>query len=288
MSNALNIFQSLKAKGYYGIQDMVTNKQEENLFLDFKLKSDQSVPGVQGDDKNNYAKALSGFSNSNGGILIWGINARKENKESPDIACEEVPITFLRKFLTDLNGLTSQAIIPLNPGIENVLILLPDEEDKGFVVTYVPESSLPPHRALLRVNQYFTRSGDSFLMMEHHLLADSFGRRQRPSLTIDYRIETGARFGDGTVIGGLVVGVKNVGRYLATYPAIRIKAIKGNLLPSFYNNANWVFRPGIDRLDGGHLFAGTFNDVIHPNTSIDTRHYQAASCSTIWRSISSR
>lgn len=99
-------------------------------------------------------------------------------------------------------------------------------------------------------------------------LADSFRRRQRPSLAIDYRIQTSARLGDGTVIGGLVVGVKNAGRYLATYPAILIKAIKGNLMPSVYNNANWVFRPSIDQLDSSYLFVGTFNDVIHPNTYI--------------------
>ena len=58
-------------------------KQEENLRLDFKLQSNSEFTNK--DDIRNFAKALSGFANSNGGIIIWGINARK-NAEGIDCA----------------------------------------------------------------------------------------------------------------------------------------------------------------------------------------------------------
>jgi hypothetical protein len=32
------------------------------------------------EDKRNYAIALSGFSNSSGGIIVWGILAKKSNQ----------------------------------------------------------------------------------------------------------------------------------------------------------------------------------------------------------------
>lgn len=125
-------------------------------------------PGLDKDDKKNYAKALSGFSNSVGGVLIWGIEARKLMPDSPDVATNERPISHLKKFLTDLNSLVSESIIPLNNKVENLMVTLPGEVDKGFIVTYIPESPSPPVRAMLSLNLYFTRVGDSFVMMEHH------------------------------------------------------------------------------------------------------------------------
>lgn len=277
MQNASYIFQVLKTNGYLEIKRFIENKQEENLFLDFKEKSDNTYAGIQNDDKKNFAKALSAFSNSVGGVLVWGIKAKKLASELPDVACEEHPISHLKRFLTDLNSLTSQALIPLNVGIINEIILFPDSEDKGFVITYIPESNLPPHRALLGLNQYFTRSGDSCMMMEHHMLEDSFGRRQKPKLEIYFQVFSLTRLGNGdTVIAELVIGIKNIGRYIATYPAIRIIPIKGDLRLSIYGvdgNRNWVLNPvkqtQYTKDTNGHFFAGTINDVIHPNTHLD-------------------
>jgi hypothetical protein len=52
----------------------------EDLHLDFKQLQ---RPFEHRDDKRNLAKALSGFANSDGGIIIWGIDAREKNGE-PD------------------------------------------------------------------------------------------------------------------------------------------------------------------------------------------------------------
>ncbi|MBW9235526.1 ATP-binding protein, partial [Leptospira santarosai] len=62
---------------------MIDEQQEENLFLDFKLKTDATSSNLSKDDKKNYAKALSGFSNTSGGIIIWGVDCRK-NEEGVD------------------------------------------------------------------------------------------------------------------------------------------------------------------------------------------------------------
>lgn len=59
-----------------GNRKIIDEQQEEYLFLDFKLKTDPRSPNLSKDDKKNYAKALSGFSNTSGGIIIWGINCR--------------------------------------------------------------------------------------------------------------------------------------------------------------------------------------------------------------------
>jgi hypothetical protein len=271
LANAEIIFEQLELEGYSRIEQMVINQQEENLFLDFKLKADPTTPNLSNDDRKNYAKALSGFSNTSGGVVVWGVDASK-NEDNVDAARELRPISQLKVFLNNLNSLLSSSLIPLNPGVKNIAINLPNEVGKGFIVTYVPESSLPPHRAMLKLNQYFTRSGDSFVMMEHVHLEDMFGKRQKPRLELKYEIVSGGIFGGGQqwteYVCNIVFSIKNVGKYVATYPTLRIKPKKNLKIPL---NTILPMEPLYQSLketqENGYMFAGGLNDVIHPGSS---------------------
>jgi predicted HTH transcriptional regulator len=57
------------------VNDYVAAQQEENLVLEFKSVNSADLSNA--DDKKNLAKALSGFANSSGGIIVWGVEARK-------------------------------------------------------------------------------------------------------------------------------------------------------------------------------------------------------------------
>ncbi|GMK47954.1 hypothetical protein PghCCS26_50840 [Paenibacillus glycanilyticus] len=277
MSNLSLFVEKIKAEGYSAIREMVINQQEENLLLDFKEKRDANRATLSDDDKRNYSKALSAFSNSNGGIIIWGVKASKIGGNGPDVANEEKPIKNLRKFLTDLNSLTPHTLIPVNPGVENFIIEI--DNDEGFLITYVPESPLPPHRAQNAEHSYYTRAGDSFIKMEHFMLEDMFGRRQKPKLEFYYRVQAGISFGDGRIECQIVVGIKNIGKYLATYPAIKIKTIGEVSLDPYGidGNHNWVIprrlQTNLTHQENGYYFAGGNNDVIHPNTFIEVAKF---------------
>ncbi|MCR8633472.1 helix-turn-helix domain-containing protein [Paenibacillus radicis (ex Xue et al. 2023)] len=282
MNNADLLFEKFQLEGYDLIEKMINEKQEEHLFLDFKEKSDSSRPGLSDDDKRNYAKALSGFSNSSGGIIVWGVSTKRE-KDQPDAASEKKPISHLKKMLTDLNSLISDALIPTNNGIQNIFLVIPGETDVGFIITYVPESDLPPHRAMLKVNNYITRVGDSFLIMEHHMLADTFGRRQRPKLDVISRVEARGTILSNTVQLSLIIGIQNSGRYVANYPAIRVKGYRDIILSGYGvdGNRNWVLTPlkqtSISNQKYGYFFTGGVNDVIHPGTFIEVAIFERKS-----------
>ncbi|WP_038674874.1 helix-turn-helix domain-containing protein [Pelosinus sp. UFO1] len=276
MDNAQYILKQILEGKYQRIMQFISDGQEEHLWLDFKENSDPTRPGISGDDKKNYAKALSGFSNANGGVVVWGIKARKESSHSPDVACESKPIMNVKRFLTDLNSITGSALVPVNNGIQNQIIFVDNDEsrDEGFVVTYVPETDGLPHRAMCRENIYYTRSGDSFYMLEHHQLADMFGKRQKPDLHIFYRLQK-RQVGDKFKLE-LIVGIENKGRYLATYPALRLKPIQRLELSRFGVNGNsggWVLFPQVQShesiRDQGQLFSGGVNDTIYPQTKLE-------------------
>ncbi|MWJ32154.1 MULTISPECIES: hypothetical protein [Saccharibacillus] len=66
-------------------------------------------------NKQNYAKALSAFSNSSGGVIIWEVKAKKDKKyDDTDLAGEGLPIKPLRTCLTNLNSFIGKGLSPAN------------------------------------------------------------------------------------------------------------------------------------------------------------------------------
>jgi predicted HTH transcriptional regulator len=61
------------------INEFMDSGEQEDLRLEFKSvnKPDLSHP----DDRRNFARALSGFANTSGGIVVWGISAKKNSDE---------------------------------------------------------------------------------------------------------------------------------------------------------------------------------------------------------------
>ena len=80
------------------IENFVRDEQEEHLHLDFKLIKKPDL--THKPDKRNLAKALSGFANSSGGIIVWGVDAR-QNPDGVDCATELKPIDNVRVLLTN-------------------------------------------------------------------------------------------------------------------------------------------------------------------------------------------
>ena len=99
------------------IESFLEEGKEEDLHLDFKGTNGSELR--HRDDKKNYAQALSAFANSDGGILIWGIDARK-NDEGIDCATDDKPLEDVKRFMGRLNELESDAVLPVIDGVGRV------------------------------------------------------------------------------------------------------------------------------------------------------------------------
>jgi hypothetical protein len=174
------LFESLS---FARIEQMVSDRQEEHLSLDFKTAGAEFTSGG---DKKNFAEVLSGFSNSAGGITVWGVITRKDDA-GRDVAAELKKITNVARFVTRLQEFTPLVLKPANPGVIHRAFDFGD--GSGVAATLIPESDAGPHMALAGHERYFKRAGDRFYRMEHFDVADMFGRRQRAVLEVEYAIK---------------------------------------------------------------------------------------------------
>lgn len=232
------------------LQEFVALGQEEYLHLDFKQIADPTFASRS--DRKNLAAALSGFANSGGGVIVWGVEARR-NSDGVDCAVKLVPVSEPAKVVSRLNQLTGEAADPTVVGVLHRKI---EDESGAYLATFVPESETGPHMAKLGENRYFKRVGDSFYQMEHYDIADMFGKRRRPRLIVAYKV-VGLYS-----VAQAVLSIRNEGRATAYAPFLAFNCegdltksswgLDGNkkeglpVLPSSYDGLQWAFCAGMD------------------------------------------
>ena len=198
--------------------DVVAMKgvEQENRLLDFKLLS---KPDFGKDDQQHLAKAGSGFANAQGGVVLWGVDARRDpNDDHIDQVISTPGVDNPRQILARLNELASVATAPGVAGLDHRII-----DGQGatpsFVATFVPEGESGPYMAMLAEvrHRYYRRIVSAFVPMDHSRVADMFGRRARPVLQLELQpIETG-----NPAVRAIV---SNVGRGIARAPYLLLKA----------------------------------------------------------------
>ena len=159
-----------------------TQPRFEEEWLDFKQARDINSNDVQ----QNWSKALSGFANTGGGILIWGIEAKKDPATGVDCASAIALIDHPAALKSRLMHLHHQATDP--PVLGVVVEQYVDSSGKGFVVCFVPESGFKPDRAEQDgKKQFYLRAGDDFVVMPVPVLRSMFFPRTKPNLRVEVR-----------------------------------------------------------------------------------------------------
>lgn len=184
MSRARDLYDYLMKNGEDGINEIIDKNDPwtEHLFVDYKRSKRQTEVGpVNPDDRDNLAKAISGFGNSSGGLIVWGVKCKK-GTAGVDIPSKANPLKEVIKFRSQLEGLISGLTIPAHDGVENETIVVNDDGD-GYLLTYIPKNDYAPLRSL-KHDQYYWRSGSSFQSVSHDALAGMFGKRPTPKLTL--------------------------------------------------------------------------------------------------------
>lgn len=183
MSRAEDIFQKLVYFGEDAIDEYILSQQTEELFLDFKqaVSVGKEFRTLHRDDRRNLAKCISGFGNSEGGVIIWGVECSRDI-EIGDVAKAKVKVKNVHRFLSWLENAISGCTIPSHNTVRNHIISC-DENGDGYVVTYIPRSEIAPLMTTTNATIYI-RSGSNNVPAPYAVIAGMFGRRPQPNVEL--------------------------------------------------------------------------------------------------------
>ena len=163
----------------------------ETEWRDFKGAAQINDAGI----KKTWSEALAGFANTQGGVLIWGVDARKDQATGIDAACGLSLVSNPSAFKSRLNELHHQATEPPVLGVDIEAYSIGSSPGEGFVICFIPESPFRPHRAEHSNRQYIIRAGDDFVTASVSLLRNLFFPQSRcllvPKLTASCTVENG-------------------------------------------------------------------------------------------------
>ena len=182
MGRADDIYSRIKEENLNAINEFFLNREAEALFLEFKCSSDDSGKVLSERDRHYLACAISGFGNSEGGVLIWGVHASKDNDHA-DVAKADCLINNVRRFQSWIENAISGCTVPPHVGVETYCV--EKGQGNGYVITYAPKSIYAPHQVIVKgkhQDDYLIRSGSSFRKTPHSVLEGMFGKRPQPKL----------------------------------------------------------------------------------------------------------
>lgn len=243
------------------LEALLQARREEDLYFEFKEKADRSRPDIDDADRRGLSRALSGFANADGGVIVFGIATRKVN--GVDCADELKPITGHKTFRARLGDLLLNTTHP--PVIDGVVLETIDaaaDANRGYVKCIIPPSDRPPHRAIHAdpPHLYWRRTATGHRRMDHYELEDMFGRRLRPVLRLS--VELRPRQPAGDPFEDVHFFLLNEGRGVARHPGFHCTLVDAPLAGTTgdnlrnESNAN-LGRPTVTFYDA--------HGVIHPN-----------------------
>ncbi|HNB22586.1 MAG TPA: ATP-binding protein [Candidatus Melainabacteria bacterium] len=178
------LFKQFKNGGLAFIKALADRKDTENEVLDFKLAKNGDGR-LEPEDKANLARALSGFANTRGGLLVWGIYCA-ENENGEDCVQSYKPIANVAAFKSGIQSCIHQLTAPAVQGVE--LFCIPDEDQvtAGYLVVHVPASSIPVESVFKKCKGFYERAGTSFVEMTGNRLVQKAKHRPLGKLLIPY------------------------------------------------------------------------------------------------------
>jgi predicted HTH transcriptional regulator len=179
------LFGELQKNGEVAIECWIKEGHGESLYFDCKGKTDPKKSKLDREDRKNLGKALSAFANSDGGLLLWGVDARDKN--GVDCLVGKKPIVQIAAFRSSVEHAIADVISPPIPGLEFHEIPCSQAEGAGYLAISVSSSERRPHMS--RDNTapgFYSRSGHKSVLMEPFQVRDQMLRRAVPKIEFDW------------------------------------------------------------------------------------------------------
>jgi hypothetical protein len=241
---------------------IIENEVEESINIDFKAGDALSKIDAK---KKEISKDISAFANSNGGIIIYGLNERNHKAHSFSFIDGN---EFTKEWLEQIISSTIQRNIP---DLKIFPIRHNGKIEETVYVVQIPESIEAPH--ICKDKKFYKRYNFESVAMEEYEVRNLYGRKIKSKLALSgYNIYFLEKNGFDTYVFYCVSGVSNIGE-------IEVSNYKINVYFSNVNikklNINWDQRPdnanySYTAINDERIKISNFgNCYIYPNEVID-------------------
>ncbi len=254
---AISIYNSLDS--IEKIKDMISNGESENLHLECK---GLTIPKLTTDTRAKLSKVLSGFSNTDGGVILYGVATEKHLHNKLDVLkqidwmgdCEG----FARQIQAKMPSLTTPSIINAK-----VKTLKENEDDtKGIVAVLILKTLSDPVQ-VVKDGHFYYHTGTGFEKCPHEMIKRLFAATESPELVpwINGK-KTGKKSNDEWKID---FNLANLSSAIGEYPAIIVNVINFNNFESIHP----YIITDVSNLNPGHsVFLYHPKSVIHKGLPI--------------------
>lgn len=159
------------------IEELIKAQVQESLNLDYKRSS-----SISNKSRAEIAKDVSAFANSDGGLIIYGVEEKDHFPVKIDEGVEHGK--FNREWLE--NVITSN----IAPRIEDVQISqIPVSDGRSVFVVKVPKSFRGPHQERLESKRYYRRFNFKAEAMEDYEIREALNRRRVAPALVDVELK---------------------------------------------------------------------------------------------------
>jgi Putative DNA-binding domain len=185
------IADDILTRGEAAIDQMIVENREEALHLEFKTLASNN--GLNRDDRKVIAKAISGFCNAEGGLLIIGIETKRV--DGIDIAAKMRPVNEPGRLQNLIRAALPEMLSPQHNSISVESVVCSGNPDQGYILVVVPTSDNRPHMNLLE-QRYFRRGSDGTRVLVHQEVRELMLATREGVLEIKCGIRSGVSTGD--------------------------------------------------------------------------------------------
>lgn len=183
MDAAEKLFNSLNT--FNDLNDLIIQGESEGLFLECKSPAE---PNLSKDIKFHLAKAASGFSNTEGGIIIYGISTTTHNHSNLDVLSQIEPIGQCQRFAKLIENNLPRLTSPSLTKSQVKIIYEKVGDKKGVVIVLFPKSLYDPTQSIVD-NLFYYRTGDDFTPAPFEIIKRLFAASESPDLAISLDLD---------------------------------------------------------------------------------------------------
>lgn len=175
-SAADSLFASLTT--YQAVQDLIDSGEVEGQILERKAPQG---PRIGRDLRAKLAGAASGFANTGGGVILWGVSTVRHASSELDVLTQIEPIGNVRKFAQQIDQSLAASTVPRLRLTPTRVLTERSGDTKGIGVTLISETPGDPVQS--SADQLFhIRTGAEFNVMPYEIIQRMFAGAAGPIL----------------------------------------------------------------------------------------------------------